>query len=145
MAATDTEVTIDGQILVDLVVLDDNTATGLVPVALNGIGDFDVRVVNSLGEATLEGAFTYGFIRGVVNGDSQLDIGDAMYLAYYLFVDGEAPDCLEAGEVNGDGMIDLADPIYLVTYLFRNGPMPLAPFPEAGLDPDAANGLGCDP
>jgi len=42
-------------------------------------------------------------------------------------------------------MIDLADPIYLVTYLFRNGPMPLAPFPEAGLDPDAANGLGCDP
>ena len=145
MAATDTEVTIDGQILVDLVVLDDNTATGLVPVALNGIGVFDVRVVNSLGEATLVGAFTYGFIRGVVNGDSQLDIGDAMYLAYYLFVGGEAPDCLEAGEVNGDGMIDLADPIYLVTYLFRNGPMPLAPFPEAGLDPDAANGLGCDP
>jgi hypothetical protein len=42
-------------------------------------------------------------------------------------------------------MIDLADPIYLVTYLFRNGPMPLAPFPEAGLDPDAANGLGCNP
>jgi hypothetical protein len=81
----------------------------------------------------------------VVNGDSQLDIGDAMYLSYYLFSGGDAPACLEAAEVNGDGLIDLADPIYVVTYLFRSGPMPMAPFPEAGLDPDQANGYGCNP
>ena len=145
LAASDTEVTIDGVVLLDLVVVDDNTVTGLLPTSIHGVGLVDVRVVNSLGEATLPGAFTYGFIRGVVNGDSQLDIGDAMYLAYYLFSGGDAPECLEAGEANGDGLIDLADPIYIVTYLFRSGPMPLAPFPQAGLDPDQANGYGCNP
>ncbi|MDE0958141.1 MAG: IPT/TIG domain-containing protein [Planctomycetota bacterium] len=145
LAASDTEVTIDGVVLLDLVVVDDNTVTGLLPPSIGGVGLVDVRVANSLGEATLPEAFTYGFIRGVVNGDSQLDIGDAMFLAYYLFSGGDAPACLEAGEVNGDGLIDLADPIFIVTYLFRSGPMPLAPFPEAGLDPDLASGYGCNP
>ncbi len=145
VAAADTEVTIDGVALVDPSVVDDTTITGFLPAASNGIGHFDVRVSNSLGEATLPGAFTYGFIRGVVNGDIRLDIGDAMYICYWLFSGGEPPPCLEASEVNGDEMIDIADPIYLVMYLFRDGPLPIAPFPEAGLDPDEANGFGCDP
>ena len=81
----------------------------------------------------------------MVNGDIRLDIGDAMYLCYWLYSGGEAPECLEAAEVNDDQLIDLADPIYIVMYLFRSGPLPSAPFPEAGLDPDAANGFGCDP
>ena len=145
IAAADTEVTIDGVALVDQIIVDDTIITGLLPPALNGIGQFDVRVSNSLGEAILTEAFTYGFIRGVVNGDIRLDIGDAMYLCYWLYSGGEAPECLEAAEVNDDQLIDLADPIYIVMYLFRNGPLPSAPFPEAGLDPDAANGFGCDP
>jgi len=145
LAASDTTVTIDGVDLIDLVVVDDATVTGILPPSLNGIGAVDVRVSNSLGEATIASGFTYGFIRGVVNGDSMLDIGDAMFLAYYLFSSGEPPECLEAGEVNGDGMIDLADAIFIVMYLFRDGPSPMAPFPEAGLDPDEVNGFGCDP
>ena len=145
IAAADTEVTIDGVALVDQIIVDDTIITGFLPPALNGIGQFDVRVSNSLGEAVLTEAFTYGFIRGVVNGDIRLDIGDAMYLCYWLYSGGEAPECLEAAEVNDDQLIDLADPIYIVMYLFRSGPLPSAPFPEAGLDPDAANGFGCDP
>ncbi len=145
LAATDTQVTIDDFPLLEQVVVDDTTITGILPQASNGIGLFDVRVTNSLGEATLTEAFTYGFIRGVVNGDTRLDIGDAMFLCYWLFNFGPGPDCLEAAEVNGDNLIDLADPIYVVMYLFRNGPLPMAPFPEAGLDPDAVDGFGCFP
>lgn len=144
VSAVDTEVEIDGVPLVDAVVVDDTTITGFLPAATNGIGEFDVRVANSLGESTLTNGFTYGFIRGVVNGDIRLDIGDAMYICYWLFANGDSPLCLEAAEVNGDDMIDLADPIFIVMYLFRNGPLPIAPFPEAGLDPDEANGFGCD-
>ena len=145
LAATDTEVTIDGVALIDQVIVDDTTITGILAPATNGVGHFDVRVVNSLGEATLVEAFTYGFIRGVVNGDNRLDIGDPMYLCYWLFFNGDDPVCMEAAEVNGDNLIDLADPIYIIMYLFRNGPLPMAPFPDPGLDPDEANGFGCEP
>ncbi|MGE4619480.1 MAG: IPT/TIG domain-containing protein [Planctomycetota bacterium] len=145
VAAADTVVTIDGVGLVDQVVIDDSTITGFLPAATHGIGQFDVRVSNSLGEAVLPQAFTYGFIRGVVNGDVVLDIGDAMYLCMWLFSAGVEPICLEAAEVNGDDMLDIADPIFIVMYLFRDGPSPIAPFPDAGLDPDSSGGFGCNP
>ena len=145
LASSDTVVTINGIPLENQQVVDDATVTGIVPPSTTGIGPVTVDVVNSLGSAALDQGFTYGFIRGVVNGDVLLDIGDAMYIAMYLFSGGDEPACLEAAEANGDGVIDIADAIYVVAYLFRNGPTPPAPFPQAGLDDDPSGGFGCNP
>ena len=145
LAASDTVVTINGIPLENQVVVDDTTVTGTLPASDAGVGAVNVDVVNSLGTASLDQGFTYGFIRGVVNGDVVLDIGDAMYIAMYLFSSGGEPACLEAAEANGDGVIDIADSIYVVAYLFRNGPSPAAPFPAAGLDDDPSGGFGCNP
>ena len=145
LAASDTVVSINGIPLENQVVVDDETITGTLPASTVGIGSVDVDVINALGSAQLSQAFTYGFIRGVVNGDVILDIGDAMYIAMYLFNNGEEPLCLEAAESNGDGVIDIADSIFVVMYLFRNGPSPTAPFPAAGLDDDPNGGFGCNP
>ena len=145
LAAPDTIVSINGIPLENQTVVDDTTVTGTLPASTAGVGQVDVDIVNSLGSASIDLGFTYGFIRGVVNGDVILDIGDAMYIAMYLFNGGSEPECLEAAEANGDGVIDIADSIYVVAYLFRNGPSPTAPFPAAGLDDDSTGGFGCNP
>lgn len=83
------------------------------------------------------------FIRGDVNRDGMVDIGDAVYLLTYLFQSGPAPTCEDSADANNDGMIDLADGIYLLNYLFVGGPTPSEPFPDPGLDPDDDE-LGCE-
>lgn len=72
------------------------------------------------------------FIRGEVNGDGMVDIGDAVYLLAFLFSNGPEPMPVAAGDVNGDGMTDVADAVYLLAYQFSNGPEPPAPFPTIG-------------
>jgi len=62
---------------------------------------------------------------GDANGDSTVTIGDAVYLARYLFRLGPAPVC--PSDVNCDGKVDVADIVYLVRYLFRFGPAPCDP------------------
>ncbi|MBN1418883.1 MAG: dockerin type I repeat-containing protein [Planctomycetes bacterium] len=62
------------------------------------------------------------FTPGEVNGDGQLDIGDAVFILSYLFSDGPAPACESAANVNGDDQLDLGDPVYLLAYLFASGP-----------------------
>jgi len=64
------------------------------------------------------------FIPGEVNGDGQLDLGDAIFILSYLFSSGPAPECESAANVNGDGQLDLGDPIHLLTYLFASGQRP---------------------
>jgi len=64
------------------------------------------------------------FLCGDVNKDEGVDIDDVVYLINYLFIDGSAPDPIQAGDVNLDGVVNIADVIYLVNYLFTNGPAP---------------------
>jgi aminopeptidase N len=64
------------------------------------------------------------FIRGDVNNDSVVDLGDAIYLINYLYRYGPEPMPWETGDVNCDGTIDLGDVVYLINYLFRDGPPP---------------------
>lgn len=72
------------------------------------------------------------FIRGEINGDGTIDIGDAIALLSFLFTNGPEANPAEAGDVNGDGMTDVADVIYLLAFQFSNGPVPPAPFPDPG-------------
>ena len=64
------------------------------------------------------------FIRGDVNHDGLVDLGDVMYLINYLYKYGLEPLPWEAGDVNCDGIIDLTDVLYLINYLYKGGPPP---------------------
>ncbi|MEM7167169.1 MAG: IPT/TIG domain-containing protein [Planctomycetota bacterium] len=75
------------------------------------------------------------FIRGDVNADSNVDIGDPVAILSYLFSAGTEPQCLDAADVNDDGTVNVADAVYDLTYLFSMGAPPPPPFPGSGPDP----------
>ncbi len=66
----------------------------------------------------------YGFLRGDVNCDGIINLGDVIYLLNYLFKNGREPRIYAAGDVNCDDTIELGDVIYLLNYLFKDGPEP---------------------
>ena len=67
-----------------------------------------------------------GFYRGDVNEDAVIDIGDAVFLVNYLFMNGPDPlPFTDQGDVNNDEMVNAADIIYLINYLFIAGPSPI--------------------
>ncbi len=87
-------------------------------------------------------AQTIPFIRSDPNRDLCTDIGDAVNILAYLFLDGQQI-CEDAADANDNGWLDLADAIYILEYVFLNGPVFPDPFPNSGLDPTPDN-LSCD-
>jgi len=73
-------------------------------------------------------------IRGDVDGNSSLNIGDAVYLVQYIFFSGDPPSCEDdpgvfpEGDVDGNGSLNIGDAVYLVQYIFFSGSPP-APCP----------------
>jgi hypothetical protein len=61
---------------------------------------------------------------GDANGDSVVDVVDAVYLINYLYVDGPPPNLMATADVNRDCMVDADDVVYLINYLFIDGPPP---------------------
>ncbi len=74
------------------------------------------------------------FVRGDVNKDNAIDIGDAVVILAHLFL-SQPIDCRDAADSNDNGILELADAIYLLNYLFLLQAPPPAPFLEAGFDP----------
>jgi len=75
------------------------------------------------------------FKRGDANVDNRFSIADPVFLARYLFQQGDAPSCLDAADADDNGKLDLADIIGLLQFLFNNGSAPPAPGPyECGGD-----------
>ncbi len=74
------------------------------------------------------------FIRGDVNQDGAIDIGDPVSTLQALFVSGTLPSCLDAMDANDDGAVDTSDAIFEFSWLFSFGPPLPAPFPGCGLD-----------
>jgi hypothetical protein len=64
------------------------------------------------------------FVRGDVNVDGVINVGDIVYLITFLYRGGPAPDPLWTGDVNCDGVVNIGDVVYLVNYLFKNGDPP---------------------
>jgi hypothetical protein len=64
------------------------------------------------------------FLRGDVNVDGIVDVGDCVYLINYIFKYGPEPSPLESGESNCDDIIDVGDIVYLINYIFKYGPPP---------------------
>lgn len=84
------------------------------------------------------------FRRGDANGDSSVNIADAIFLLLARFIGGDPPACRDAADVNDDGVIDLADPISVLGGLFVPASV-LPPLPgpyECGVDP-TPDGLDC--
>jgi hypothetical protein len=83
------------------------------------------------------------FRRGDSNGDSLVNISDAMATLGFLFLDGRKPHCLDAADANDDGSLDMSDPIFTLDYLFRGVTVALPPpNGEPGTDP-TPDGLTC--
>jgi hypothetical protein len=83
------------------------------------------------------------FRRGDANGDSLVNISDAMATLGFLFLDGRRPHCLDAADANDDGSLDMSDPIFTLDYLFRGVTAALPPpNGEPGTDP-TPDGLTC--
>lgn len=87
------------------------------------------------------------FIRADTNSTGTVDIADPLFLAAYLFSDGETPACLVSADVNSDLAVDVSDVISSLMHLFSGGPAPAAPYPLCGSEPsvslDCAIPLNC--
>ena len=57
-------------------------------------------------------------LRGDVNGNDRLEVGDAQYLLDYFFNQGRALICGPAADINHDSRINITDAIYLLQALF---------------------------
>ena len=75
------------------------------------------------------------FVRGDVDGDTRVDIGDAVRILEYLFARGARPSCLASADTDDDGRVNLLDAIQVLLHLFGgSGPLP-APADACGFDP----------
>ncbi|MEM7166613.1 MAG: FG-GAP-like repeat-containing protein [Planctomycetota bacterium] len=79
---------------------------------------------------TVTYSITNTFVRGNVNGDTGVDIGDAVALLAQLFQTPPASFCMAAADANEDGSVNIADAVFLLTFLFTAGPAPTAPYPN---------------
>jgi hypothetical protein len=84
------------------------------------------------------------FMRGNANGDSAVNLADAIWSFRALFLTpGESP-CRDAEDANDDGAVNIADPLLLLNYQLLGGAIPPEPYPGCGEDPDGDDdGLDC--
>lgn len=83
------------------------------------------------------------FIRGDIDNDTQVCLGDSIRLLYSFFYPGRVEiECADAADVNDDGRIDLSDVLAGLQFLFNSHPIP-APSEICGVDP-TDDSLGCD-
>jgi hypothetical protein len=65
-----------------------------------------------------------GGVRGDVNGDGAINVGDVIHLVNFLYRDGPLPVPEWAGDFDCDGATNVGDVVQLVNYLYRDGPPP---------------------
>jgi len=83
-------------------------------------------------------------IRGDVNADARIDLGDPIQILEYLYA-GRRPVCPKAGDVDDDGIVSIGDAIQLLNVLFADGERrPAPPFPKPGED-ETPDPLPCGP
>ncbi len=64
------------------------------------------------------------YVCGDANGDSSVDVSDAVKLIAYIFSGGSTPNPLIAGDANCDGTVDISDAVCLLGYIFSGGSAP---------------------
>ncbi len=63
---------------------------------------------------------------GDANGDSVINVGDAVYLINYVFKEGPPPTpyAICSGDANGDCTCNIGDAVFLINLIFKDGPPP---------------------
>ena len=61
---------------------------------------------------------------GDANGDTQVNVSDAVAIINYVFAGGNPPDPIELGDVNCDGNCNVSDAVYLINFVFGGGNPP---------------------
>lgn len=71
-------------------------------------------------------AETHVFACGDVNADGRVTMADITRLIGFVFLDGDPPLPIEAGNANGggDGKVTMSDVTALISYIFQDGPEP---------------------
>jgi hypothetical protein len=69
------------------------------------------------------------WICGNADGSPDIDVDDAVYIIFYVFSEGPAPEPLESADVDCTGEVDIDDVVYLLQYIFAGGPVPCADCP----------------
>jgi hypothetical protein len=64
-------------------------------------------------------------IGGDANSDTQVNVGDAVFLINYVFKGGAPPVCLIQADGNNDCNVNVGDAVYLINYTFKGGPAPV--------------------
>lgn len=77
--------------------------------------------------AFLEGAGASSSICGDVNGDSETEIDDVIYMIAHVYLGGPAPEPMETGDVDCNDTISMLDIVYFINYMFRGGDNLCAP------------------
>ncbi|MBN1420998.1 MAG: DUF2341 domain-containing protein [Planctomycetes bacterium] len=83
------------------------------------------------------------FIRGDLDGDGRLGLGDIVANLRCHAGLAPPPRCARILDIDDDGILDLSDAIFGLRYLFESGPPPPQPFPACGRDP-TPDSLSCD-
>ena len=73
------------------------------------------------------------FRRGDANDSGTLDVSDAIFSLFFLFLRTRPPPCEAAADINGDNVLDVSDVVYLLGFLFLGGSTPAVPFPDCGV------------
>jgi hypothetical protein len=61
---------------------------------------------------------------GDANVDTEINIGDAVYIVQYIFNGGPAPAVSNWADINADCAINVGDVVYLISFVFKSGPDP---------------------
>ena len=64
------------------------------------------------------------FLRGDSNGDSRMDVSDAIFTLGFLFSRLTSTDCPDALDSNDDGAVDISDAVTALAYLFLGSRFP---------------------
>ena len=97
----------------------------------DGSYTFAVRVTDTHYPAYYLDSATYTVTMGIpsprpgdANADSQVDVGDAVFLINYIFRGGQPPPVIDWGDVNADCAVNVGDVVYLISYIFKGGSAP---------------------
>ena len=129
-----------------------NSTTVTVPVAVGSLTEITISGIAVCGGATVPPSSCSSgcnidyepFLRGDANGDSQLDISDALNVIFVVFGLGQPLGCQDAGDANDDGGIDISDGMYILGFVFEGSAPPPAPgVLTCGVDPTDNDPLNC--
>jgi len=61
---------------------------------------------------------------GDTNGDTKVNVGDAVFLINYIFKLGPPPGSSSCADVNHDTRVNVGDVVYLINFIFKGGAAP---------------------